>query len=117
MYGLPTGFNATKFVGRTLDEVAFTVNSICFSFDEEVAITVESSLEHCDPDGRVYRATPPVSDSCLMRLVGAVVRSADASTDGTLILQFGDGQTLTCYDDLVAYECYHIWFGNEQIIV
>ncbi len=61
--------------------------------------------------------TPPVSDSCLMLLVGGLVDSASASTYGTLILRFGDGRILTCYDVSAAYESYHIWFGNEQIIV
>jgi hypothetical protein len=117
MYGLPKGFNTTKFIGRTLDEVSFTLNTICFSFDENIGITVESSLEHCDRDGQVYRVAPPVSDSRLMRLVGGLVESADAATDGTLILRFNDGQTLTCFDESADYECYHIWFGNNQVVV
>lgn len=117
MYGLPTEFDASRFARLTLEQVSFTVNTIHLSFSENVSITIESSYEFLDWNGDARRQTVPVNDSRLMQLLGKSVESARASNDGTLILCFGNGQTLTCYDDTPMYEAYIIRFGVEEIIV
>lgn len=44
MYGLPSDFDASIFVGRELQQVSFTVNTVHLTFDGDVAITLESSF-------------------------------------------------------------------------
>jgi hypothetical protein len=46
MYGLPQHFDASVFVGRTLDHVPFTANTVHFAFDGDVAIKLFSSCQH-----------------------------------------------------------------------
>jgi len=117
MYGLPTAFDASRFVRLTLEQVSFTINTVHLSFSDDVSITLESSFEHLAKDGKPRRLAVPVTESQLMQLLGESVESAHASTDGTLSLRFGDGQALTCYDDAPMYEAYRLRFGDEEIVV
>ncbi len=119
MYGLPPEFDGAFFVGRTIEVISFTINSVFFAFDENVSLTVESSFEHRLPTdeerGALQRA--PVDSSSLMQLIGRPVVATDLDNDGTLILRFTDRHELRCFDDLPNYECYRITFGKDEIIV
>lgn len=119
MYGLPAGFDASRFVGRTLEQVSFTANTVNLIFDQNVSLTLESNYEHILLDERHSSAIAniPVAESQLMQLLGEPIRMASASADGTLILSFANGHSLKCYDDSSEYESYKISFGDEEIVV
>lgn len=119
MYGLPSGFDASRFVGRTLEQVSFSVNTVHLSFDEAVCITIESSFTHTTGRGmsQADRKNVPVSESRLMHLLGESIESAEAAINGTLTLRFTNGQVFECYDDTPMYESYRMRFGDEEIVV
>ncbi len=118
MYGLPADFDATIFIGRELEQVSFTVNTVRLAFADDVAITMESSFAFQAPGTEeLVRQAPPVQASALMVLVGRKVCAARAENNGTLRLEFTAGGTLLCLDDSPQYESYHIWVGGKETIV
>lgn len=118
MHGLPPDFDASIFVGRELEQVSFSANTVHLTFDDDISITLESSfLFQTDKMKTAVKQEPPVQSSSVMSLVGRRVCSARSTSDGTLTLQFtGDG-TLTCVDDSEEYESYHIWLCGKEIVV
>jgi len=119
LYGLPEHFDPTGFIGRSLEIVSFTANTVHLVFDGDYSLTVESSFEH-RREGRgkgPVRFGVPVRDPCLVSLIGRPVVSAEVERPGTLYLQFDDGQTLRCFDDSQDYESYKINCGGTEIIV
>jgi hypothetical protein len=118
MYGLPQDFDATVFVGKELVQVSFSANTIHFSFDAHISVTLLSSFVYssASDDARSTQAVP-VQSSNLMSLIGHTVDSADAKPDGTLTLGFDNGHSLTFLDDSQNYESYWIHIGGREIIV
>jgi hypothetical protein len=118
MYGLPEDFDASVFVGRELQQVSFTANTISLVFDGDVAIAVESTIVlQLGSVAAPERQTPPVTSSRLMALAGLTVQSARSDRDGTLALDFGGGRSLTLLDDSSQYESYQIQMPGRQIVV
>lgn len=118
MYGIPSGFDPSLFIGRELQQVSFTVNTVHLTFDDEFAITIESSfLFQPDKTAPASRQTLPVRESNLMSLLGHQVSAARSAADRDLILEFTGGGVLTCIDDSREYESYHIWIHGEQIVI
>jgi hypothetical protein len=119
MYGLPQDFDGLFLVGRELEIVSYTANSIFLGFGNEVSITTESSYE-CRIVGDeelVEAQQPPVASSRLMQLVGHKVASVDVEQPGTLALHFDGGHVVRCFDDQPNYESYRIARGNEELRV
>ena len=96
MYRLPMDFDASFFVGRTLEHVTFSEYSVDFAFDEQVGITVASSLQHQLSVDRAESEVQsiPFSHSRLMQLSGRGVTDAKGELDGTLVLFFNNGHVL-----------------------
>ena len=60
----------------------------------------------------------PLSSSCsVMLLIGAPIVSVKGDPDGTLEIEFNNGDSLTFYDETTMYEAYHIWHGSDPLIV
>lgn len=123
MYGLPPGFNALRLIGCKLEQVSFSVNTVHFSFSNDVSndvsVTTESCYTHSAPGdaGNAVLTRVPVRESRLMQLLGESIESAGASTDGTLTLTFTNGHRLVFHDDTPQYEAYRIRIGNDEFIV
>ncbi len=119
MYGLPEDFDGIFFVGRVLEVVSYTANSIALGFDGGVSITIESSFEyrHSIDEGEVERQHVPVASSSLMQLIGQPVEAVEAESGGTLTLRFNGGHVFRCFDDQRGYESYRIAHGNGEIFV
>ena len=118
MYGLPETFDGSFFIGCKLEVISFTESSIYLGFENNIAVTVSSSFQHCMPDiidADVQRL--PLSTSNLMQLVGRSVEAVNAERKGTLSLMFNGGHIFRCFDDIGNYECYQITHGNEEIYV
>ncbi len=119
MYGLPPDFDPSFFLGKMLELISFSVNTIVFQFDGDVGITLQSSFTHkIQPnDEHIDTDTVPVSDSRLMQLVGNTVRLAEANPNGTLTLHFDDGQILMFHDDSSQYESYRLTVNDSEFVV
>lgn len=118
MYGLPPDFDPSIFIGRELQQVSFTANTVHLAFDTDIAITLESTFEfQLDKRTEVVKQSPPVQVSSLMSLIGRQVCSASSNSDGTIILEFAGGGAFTCIDDSKQYESYHVWIHGNEIVV
>jgi hypothetical protein len=119
MYGFPEDFDGSVFVGRVLEVVSYSSNSIFLGFDNRVSITVESSFEYhpAITEGHVERQHVPVGSSNLMQLVGRSVEGVEAQRDGTLTIRFNGGHVFRCFDDQPDYESYRIAYGDDEIFV
>lgn len=119
MYGLPEGFDGAFLVGRVLEIVSYTSNSMILGFDSRVSITVESSFEFGAAMGEALaeRQRIPVPSSNLMQLVGKSVNAVETDRDGTLTLRFPGGYFFRCFDDQPDYESYRIAHGDEEIYI
>jgi hypothetical protein len=118
MYGLPKSFDPSVFRGKTLDQVCFTVNSITLSFEGRILLTILGTFILRErTNARAVKQAVPVMTSNLMSLTGKTVQNAQASTDGTLVLRFEGGRTLTLVDDSRMYESYALRIGDNEIVV
>ncbi len=117
MYGIPSDFDPSIFIGRELQQVSFTVNTVHLTFDDDIAITLDSSFVfQLDRAEKEVKQAPPVRVSSLMSLVGRQI-SASSCSSGSLTLEFTPGGTLTCIDDSKEFESYHIWIHGKEIVV
>ena len=119
MYGLPEDFDGSFLIGRVLEVVSYSDNSLSLGFDNRVSITIESSFEYRSRPGGgdVELQRVPVRSSSVMQLLGHSVESVDSDRDGTLGLQFSGGSVFRCFDDQSAYECYRIANGDSETYV
>ena len=118
MYGLPSSFDPSVFVGRELELVCFSVNTITLTFDQKIRVTIlRSFIYHPSPNAEAIKQTLPVASSTLMCLTGKIVRSAKADRDGTLTIQFESRESLTLVDELRGYDSYTLQIGDEEIVV
>lgn len=119
MYKLPKDFDASFFVGKSLDFLTFSQNSVAMVFSESVCITVESSLQH--KTGTEATDEPiqhlPLHDSQLTQLLGRSVTQAFGQEDGTLTIIFDNGHVLNIFDDQESYESYSIMDGKRTIYI
>jgi hypothetical protein len=119
MHGLPNGFDAGFLVGKTLEEISFTANTVYFGFGDGVSVTVLSSLQHLLPSEREGSnvQTVPLSESKLMQIVNHCVVGARGESVGTLVISFDNGHSLFVFDDDPHYETYWIRQNGKEIIV
>jgi hypothetical protein len=118
MYGLPADFDPTLFLGRELEQVSFTANTVHLTFDGDASITILDTFEVRLVQGAApVRQTPPVEQSNLMGLLGRRVVSAHRTATGTMALAFEQGGELLCMDESTQYESYTIRIGGREIVV
>jgi hypothetical protein len=118
MYKLPKDFDGKFFLGRILENVSFSENTVFFGFGENITITAFSSLQHQisgSNESAVQRA--PLTESKLMLLPGRSVIDVTGDQDGTLTLYFDNGHILRIFDDLPNYESFSISDGKREIYV
>ena len=113
MYGLPKDFNGSFLVERTLEMVCFNQNQVYLHFDTNITIAIEGAFSY--KTDQVINV--PVQNSNLMELLGSSVLVAQGDENGTLSLNFDNGQTLKVYDMTKQYESYTISYGDKVIIV
>jgi hypothetical protein len=118
MYKLPKDFDGTFFIGRTLQNVSYSENTVFFGFDENVSVTATSSLQHEIPgDKESLIQKVPLTESKLMKLPGHCIVKASGDEEGTLTLVFDNEHVLKVFNDDPHYECYSINNGKQEIYV
>jgi hypothetical protein len=127
MYGLPKDFDVSVFVGKVLDSVSFSANTVSFAFGDadayapppRLSITVQFSLQHQLPSesDQSNRQSVPLSESKLMQLPGHSVVRANIEDDGTLVVAFDNEHVLTVFHDQSIYDSYEIDWGDRETIV
>jgi hypothetical protein len=119
VYKLPADLDLTMFVGRTVDALTFTENTVHFvlSGDDDLSITVEGETLHELEAGGIYSETVPATETRLVQLLGRTVTRASSEGDVTLRLEFEGGHTVRIIGESDLYEMYRITFGSREIIV
>src|SRR5450631_2280119 len=100
MFGLPEDFDASFFVGRTLELICFAIYQVNLHFDNHVGMRVEGPFAY-QRQGSKAKISPiqqPVQVSNLMELLEHSVIAASGEKDGTLTLTFDNGDVLQCFD-------------------
>jgi hypothetical protein len=118
MYGLPQDIDLSFFSGKELIQVAIGLFNVQLHFEGSVSVSVEHRIEHTSEESTLFweqEVTPPVSTSSLLNLIGSNVTLASAVPDGTLTLQFSNGDTVRVFDQ--EDEAYTVHNGNQTFIV
>lgn len=110
MYDLPKGVSFDFLSGRELALLCFGPYTVTLHFEDGAQIQVEGSFEHiiAGSDAKPASSAFPLSKSRLMRLLAKRVTRVSAKHDGTLMLDFENGDTLVIEGNVGPYESYNI---------
>lgn len=123
MYTLPNDFDATVFVGRRVEALTFSENTINLDFggDERLLVTTESGVTYEFRDGNDVPVTRQeevkLPETSLVRLVGKRVVSAAVGDNVNLQLQFENGDIVWFDGRSQQYEMYRIFVGARELVV
>lgn len=105
-------------LGLPLFQVCIGANEVILNFDEDVSITVESTISFHDAGGHKAIYSPLQSAAlALVKLLSSKIDGLSLDQDGTLSLHFGTGDTLIVHKDPGPYESYHVKRQREVYIV
>ena len=103
MYGLPESFDATVFVGRSVEQVCFTTNQITVHFDDDLHVTIQGEFSlrfaggtaSASGDESVGCSGPLIARHRLVALIGSEVVSAVGTREGTLTVEWKSGEVFS----------------------
>jgi hypothetical protein len=128
MYGLKPGVDLSFFVGRELNQVGVGSYNIQFNFDGPVlspgvqsllSLSVQSRVEHSSKEiVKEWEGDEnmPLAAASLLGLLGSSVVSVQGDPDGTLTLEFSNGDVVRVFDT-EGYEAYQICYEDQRIYV
>lgn len=118
MWGLDPSIDLSFLLGRELLLVEIAKGTVAFSFDEDVKIMVEGEFQHhFDKGYRRWRPGEIQTAAQTLNLLGSIVRDAVGKADGTLEIEFSNGERLVILDSSKEYESYQIIHRGPMIIV
>ena len=120
MYGLKKEIDLSFLNDRELMQVGVGLNQVSFRFDENVAISSKSVFRYFDgQDEWIWRPEPGSSEVAArtLALLGATITGFESNENGTLAINFSNGQRLTMVDSSNEYESYNIIRPGQTIIV
>ena len=127
MYGLSPNIDLTFLRGLELLKVCVSPVQVQFHFCQpgtttsDTGISVEISYTHRHNDQEDEWAPEtfmPLSSSCsVLLLIGTSIVSIKGDPDGTVEIEFSNGDSVTFYDETTMYEAYHIWHGTDPLII
>ncbi len=119
MYGLPKDIDLSFFLGKELEQIAFSPGQIQWFFSDGIHIGFSGEFSH-STQGKITvwdEDMPLVNAASVLSLVGAKVVDVEALTDGTLTLRFSNSETIALYDNSEHYESYTIRHGDDLFVV
>ena len=118
MYGLDPAIGISFIQGRELIQVAVGRYQVQFNFDQNVRISAERKYEY-QSKGEIAEWEPAGTNGAapVLRLLGAKVTRARGTKEGTLTLEFDNGDALVFYDTSDRYESYTITRPGTTIVV
>jgi hypothetical protein len=126
MYGLPEDVDTGMFVGRTIDQVCFTVNQVLIHLDDDLHLIIEgefslaaagAAASGAAGEGVASGSTAATAHHEIARLVGARIVRARGTRDGTLTLECESGDVLQLFDVSPMYEAYTILHRGQEWII
>ncbi len=113
MNGLPKDFDASGFVGRTLDVMTVGQYQLTLVFSGNCTINIEGKIAVA-ASGLVEL---PTSILLIYPFINKEVTAASATESGTLTLVFENETKLQIFDSNTHLESYHFYFGKELFVV
>jgi hypothetical protein len=118
MHGLPSNVNLDFFIKKTFLQMCIGANDLILNFDNDVSITVTSSIGCLDSTGKIHKGEDFLKIAPILGLLlNCTVVSVKGDKSGTLKLEFDNGGKLEIYDDSEQYESYIIKNGEQIIVV
>jgi hypothetical protein len=118
MHGLTADIDLSFLTGRELIQVAVGRYQVIFAFDENVAISVESTYEFHNGSGiSVWTPGTTQATAAALALLGATVTNARVKADGTLTLNFTGERSLVILNSNEKCESYQITKPGDTIVV
>jgi hypothetical protein len=123
VYGIPKDLDLSFFAGKRLDQVSFAAGMVFIRFDDKVEVRLESTYQHQSKQDidhfrtGTMQSVPVRHSSTLMQAVGHYCVSASGDDEGTLTLEFDDGQVIRCIEERTPYESYEIINGDDEWVV
>jgi len=118
MHGLKGNINLSFLRDREVIQVAIGINQVIFAFDDDVTLSVEGEFEYTAGLGsEQWRPGAVHAAARTVGLLGSKVREVQGQTDGTLELDFSNGDRLVLRDVSKEYESYQIARRGETIVV
>jgi hypothetical protein len=108
-----------KLQGQVLDVVSYGKYVVHLGFESGARISFSAPFRFSElqqlADSLVREL--PLMESNLMRLLGETTTKAECDTDGTLELQFSNGDVLFVYANDLAYEAYTLLLDGKEYVV
>lgn len=118
MYGLKTDVDLSFLKNRTLDRICMGVFQLKLDLEPGVVLDVQGAVKFMDSVGNESRFDYAVGAVALMHsLITQAVMTVRWKEDGTLCLEFENGERLTLLDERKMYEAYQIYYGDQVIVV
>jgi hypothetical protein len=118
MYGLPKNIELGFLLKKELQSVSFGLHEVILCFDDYLKITVTSECSYQLKAGEIIEIDSYIASASLIcALISHSIVEARGDEDGTLILQFSNGDKFTIFDDSEQYESYQIKHGDKLIVV
>jgi len=130
MYGLKPDVDLSFFIGKDLVQLAVGPGDVQFNFSGPmpsdlsvapslVSLFVQSRIEHSSKEVITEWGedeNKPLAAASLLGLIGSSVVAVQGDPDGTLTLEFSNGDVVRVFDT-AGYEAYQICYEDQRIYV
>lgn len=119
MYKIPQTFDSAKFIGKIVEQICFTSNTISINFGLDCYLQIEGAFEFTDTEGLFYieNLFPISTDLRLLKLLEKSIVDVNINKlRNNITIVFEDKCVLTLIGD-DHYESYRIKLGVIEILV
>ena len=108
MYGWPKDIDVSiVFVGREIDVILFTKNSITLYFDFDISVIITTDCTYTTSK-TTERISFPVRETSLISLIGYKIFKAELLQNKDLLLTFFDCSQLLINGNVKEFKCYSV---------
>ena len=117
MYEWPNDLDVVKvFVGRQLEGIFFSENTVSLHFDEKFFVTIMSNYSYLLND-IIEKISFPVRNTNLISSIGSKIIKAELYEKKDLCLWFQDGAKLEINGSTQGYEDYSLNFEGKEYFI
>jgi hypothetical protein len=110
--------NSSTFIGKEIVQVAIGRFSVELVFDGQLRLSCQCQIELRSTEcAYEIRSDQPDETSRLVLLLGKKIIDARSSQEGSLLLTFSDGSSLTVENSNDNYESYVVWDKGDFVAV
>jgi len=118
MYGSIEEVDLRFLVGSELIQVCIGENEVVLRLNPDISVMIASNVvvANGEGEGRLYEDSRELGAG-LLPLLGSRVISAEGTSEGTLIISWDIGPSISILDTWEHYESYTIRNGDDVIVV